>query len=293
MKKAIVYGTYVYFICAFLLLPMGSFSPISASAKERLVPMGEMISNGDVKFEARENHWREVESSYFPIFQGIRIKTEKGAAIISLDNNSQIELGSDSVLFFEQSNRLSLSQGRVDFRMPSYSEMNIRVKDVSISLARSLQASKGPSAIPESNKQAIGSILIHPNGAVTVKSLQGSLSVINYDKNVLASLSSKESLTIPSALSSKRQRLAQVGDTNDDRKNSPGPFEMGAGAAAGAAAGGGLGAGAGLWGSTSLVMLGLGGALGGAAGIAYHNYHEGGETPACCVPCPKSVTLCR
>ena len=44
----------------------------------------------------------------------------------------------------------------------------------------------------------MGSISIHSNGSVTVKSVQGDLSVLNEDRVVLAGLSSKDSITIPS-----------------------------------------------------------------------------------------------
>ncbi|MEW6376859.1 MAG: hypothetical protein AB1502_13840, partial [Thermodesulfobacteriota bacterium] len=52
-------------------------------------------------------------------------------------------------------------------------------------------------------------------GSVTVKSVQGSLSILDQDRAVLAALSSKESVTIPSitAKRSPKVMVAQAGET--------------------------------------------------------------------------------
>ena len=213
MKRRKACKVFVCFLCVSFLLLTSGFSKMTAEAKEKEVPIGEMVSKGDVRFEARENQWKNVEPSYFPIFHGIKIRTEKGVAIVSLANNSQVELGPDSIVFFEQSNRLNLSQGNLDFRISPASETSIRVRSLSITLPRPLTASKGPSAASGNRQEAIGSINIHPNGAVTVRSVQGSFSILGQDRTVLATLSSKDMVTIPSATSSGTQKLAQAGDT--------------------------------------------------------------------------------
>ena len=118
MRRGLSSKMFVFVLCVSLLFLMSEFPKMTAEAKEKEIPIGEMVSRGEVRFEARENQWRNVDASYFPIFQGIKIKTDKGAAIIALGNNTQIELGPDSLVFFEQSNRLNLSQGRIDFRIP-------------------------------------------------------------------------------------------------------------------------------------------------------------------------------
>jgi len=265
-------------------------------AKEREIPIGEMVSRGDVRFEARENQWREVDSSYFPIFQGIKIKTEKGAAIIAMGDNSQLELGPESTVFFEQSNRLNLSQGRIDFRIPPGSEMSIRVKGLSVTSPRPLQASKGPSGVPENRKETLGSMLIHPNGSVTVKSFQGPLTILGQDRTVLATLSSKDAMTIPSVMSSmppapqKPKQVAQAGDSKDDRKDSGAILGTGAGTAGGAAAGAFLGLSNAFW-------LAAGVVAGGTVGYIAHEEQRGSEedcVPCCCPECPRPVTSrCR
>jgi hypothetical protein len=294
MKRELSFRTAICVLCVSCLFLMNGFSGMALEAKEREVPIGEMVSRGEVRFEARENQWREVDSSYFPIFQGIKIKTEKGAAIVALGDNTQLELGPDSIVFFEQSNRLNLSQGRIDFRIPPGSEMSIRVKGLSVTLPRPLQASKGPSGVPESRKETLGSMLVHPNGAVTVKSLQGSLSIVGQDRTVLATLSSKDAMTIPSVMSTvplapqKPQRLAQAGDSKEDRKDHGKILGAGAGTAAGAAAGAFLGLSNAFWLATGIVA-------GGSVGILAYEEQRGPTEeiiPACCPECPRPV-LCR
>jgi hypothetical protein len=197
MKKRFGLKAFIYFLCVSFLLMMNGFPVIGAEAKEKGIPIGEMVSKGEVKFEARENVWKEVESSHFPIFQGTRIKTEKGVAIITLSNNSQIEVGPNSLFYFDQNDRFILSQGNIEFRMPPSSEINFKAGDLSILKYRALQATKNPSVSSPKDEETMGSISIHSNGSVTVKSIQGKLSILNQDRVILAALSSKESLTIP------------------------------------------------------------------------------------------------
>jgi hypothetical protein len=185
-----------------------------AEAKGKGIPLGEMVSNGEVKFEARENVWKGVEPSQFPLFQGTKIRTEKGLALVTLSNDSQIEVSPNSLFSLDQEGRFVLSQGSIEFRIPSASEISFKVGQLSISKSRVLQAAKGFSAVPARSEETIGSISIHTNGSVTIKSAQGKLTVTNQDQIVLASLSSKDSITIPSSAIGVKPpvMVAQVGD---------------------------------------------------------------------------------
>ena len=214
MKKRFGFNVCIYFLCVSFLLMMNGFPRMVAEAKEKVLPVGEMVSKGEVKFEARENVWKGVESSHFPIFQGTKIKTEKGIAIVTLSNNSQIEISPNSLFSFDQKDQFLLSQGSIEFRIPSGSEINFKVGNLSILKSRTLQATKGPSAIPPSDEETIGSISIHSNGSVTVKTIQGKLSILNQDRVVLAALSSKDSVTIPSITVGGKPpvMVAQVGE---------------------------------------------------------------------------------
>ena len=60
------------------------------------------------------------------------------------------------------------------------------------------------------NEEAIGSISTHANGAVTIKSNQGKLSILNQEHVVVAAVSSGESVTIPSIVSKEKLMVAQV-----------------------------------------------------------------------------------
>jgi len=215
MEKRFTFKTFIYFLCISFLLLTNGFHTMVAGAKEVGRPIGEMVSKGEVKFEARDKVWKNVDPSHFPIFQGVKIKTEKGMSILALADNCQIEVGQNSLLTFDQSNRLHLVQGSIDFRIPAAAAMEFRVGALLMLPSRSLQASKSPSALWPKVEEAIGSILIHSNGAVTVKSIQGSLSILTEERVVLASLSTKETVTIPSVTvkTPSRVMVAQAGET--------------------------------------------------------------------------------
>jgi hypothetical protein len=76
--------------------------------------------------------------------------------------------------------------------------MDFRVGNLSILRSRSLQATKDSLAISAMDEVAMGSIAIQSNGSAMVMSIQGKLSVLDQNPVVLASLSSNESVTIPS-----------------------------------------------------------------------------------------------
>jgi hypothetical protein len=198
MKRGFAFKAWVYFLCvSFLLLAIG-FHTMVAESKEMGRPLGEMVSRGEVKFESRKSVWKNVELSQFPIFPGVRIKTEKGASLIMLEGNRQIEVGENSLFSFDRNDQMQLTQGTVDFRLPSTAELSFKVGGLTVIQSKSLQASRNPSAVSPKNEATIGSISVHSNGAVTVKSLQGSLSVLNQERVVLAALSSKDTVTLPS-----------------------------------------------------------------------------------------------
>ncbi len=208
MKKV-----FIYFLCGSFLLMMNGF-PEMAGAKEKLLPIGEMVSKGEVKFEARQNVWKEVESSHFPIFQGTKIKTEKGVAFITLSDNTQMEVSSNSLFSFDQNDRFVLSQGSIEFRIPSASELDFKVGNLSILKSRALQATRTLSSALPADEETIGTISVNANGSATVKSLKGKLTLTNQDRVVLAALSSKDSVTIPSTTVGIKPRVmaAQVGE---------------------------------------------------------------------------------
>jgi hypothetical protein len=224
MEKKLFYKVFVYFLSVSFFFLMSGFNSLMVEAKEVSFPIGEMVSKGAVKFEARQNVWKDVEPSHFPIFQGTKIKTEKGMAVIILRNNSQIEVSPDSLCFFDQDSRLILSRGNIEFRIPYTSEISFRVGNISISKSRTLEAAKTPSAVSLKNEETMGSISIHSNGSVTVKSVQGNLSMVNQDRVVLAGLSSKDSITIPSVTVGKTPRVmvAQAGLTGATSEESEG-----------------------------------------------------------------------
>ena len=215
MKKRLFYKVFVYFLSVSFLFLMSGFNSVMVQAKEVSLPIGEMVSKGEVNFEARENVWKKVEPSHFPVFQGVKIKTEKGIAAIALGNNSQIEVGQGSLFSFDRNDRLHLRQGGINFRISPNAELNFKIGSLLVAKSRSLQASKGSIMASPKNEEMIGSITIHSNGSATVKSIQGQFFILDQDRTVLASLSSNDSITIPSVTvkSPSRAMVAQAGET--------------------------------------------------------------------------------
>ena len=198
VRRRFAFKVLAYFLCVSFLLLTSGFHTMIAEAKEMSRPLGEMVSGGEVKFEARKTIWKDVELSQFPIFQGVAIKTEKGASLITLEGNRQIKVGENSLFSFDRNDQMHLTRGTIDFRLPCTAELSFKVGELTVIKSKSLQASKKSSAVSPNSEATIGSIFVHSNGAVTVKSLQGSLSVLNQERVVVAALSSKDTVTFPS-----------------------------------------------------------------------------------------------
>jgi hypothetical protein len=193
-----------------------------AEAKEMGRFLGEMVSAGEVKFESRKGVWKNVERSQFPIFPGMRIKTGKGASLVTLEGNRQIDVGEKSLLSFDRNDEIQLTQGSIHFRFPATAELSFKVGELTVIPSKSFRASKNPLPVSPKSEATIGSISIHSNGAVTVKSLQGALSVLN-QRVVLAALSSKDTVTLPSVTvkGPSNVRVAQAsGKTRDPAESS-------------------------------------------------------------------------
>ena len=222
MGKRLGCRIFVYFLCtSFLSLTVGSPKWI-ADAKERTLPVGEMVSRGGVKFEVKENVWKDVDPSHFPLFPGVKIKTTlDGVAAIALMNRCQVEAAQNSVLSFEQHDRIRVVQGKIDFRIPAGEEVVFHVGNLTVAKPRSFQASQRIVS-PSPEKETIGSISVRPNGSVTVKNIQGSLSVLNQDRTVLAALFPKEAVTFPSVSVTGKPpvMVAQAGETRPVERTS-------------------------------------------------------------------------
>ena len=212
------FRVFCYFLCVSFFLQAVGVSGILAEEKGKDFPIGEMVSRGEVKFEARERTWQKVEPSYFPIFQGSKIKTEKGSAILSLKNDIQIEMGENTVLFFDRRDQIQLLQGHLRFRINSPGGISIRVGKITVANFPTRAAS---TSMVSSKKDSpdIGMVRIHPNDSVTIQSAQGQFMVLNPQGVTLAALSSKESMTLPHSIldnppSEKTQKMmfAQVGE---------------------------------------------------------------------------------
>jgi hypothetical protein len=86
------------------------------------------------------------------------------------------------------------------------------VGEVTVIPSTSLQASRNPLPVSPRGEATTGSISVHSNGAVTIKSYQGSLSVLNQKRVVLAALSPQDTVTIPSVAVKSPNAMVAQGD---------------------------------------------------------------------------------
>jgi len=207
-------------ICFTFFLTVSGFPGTVIQAKDAKFPIGEMISKGGVRFEARDNVWKSIDSSHFPVFEKGKIKTEQGTGMVTLGNSCHLEIAQNSVISFEQVDRVHLTQGRLNFRIPSSKEMTIKVGSLTVTKPRVQQASKGTVIIPAKSEDTVGSVTLHSNGSVTIRNLQGSLSILDQDRVVVAALSSKESITIPATMASGKsyKMMAQAGEVRESKR---------------------------------------------------------------------------
>jgi len=218
--KRFVGSKFPILVCFTFFLTVSGFPGVVAQAKDANFPIGEIISKGGVRFEAREKVWKNIDSSHFPVFEKGKIKTEQGTGMVTLGHNCHVEIAQNSVISFEQVDRVHLTQGKVSFRIPSSEEMTIKVGSLAVTKPRVQQASKSTAIIPAKNEDTVGSVTLHSNGSVTIKNLQGSLSILDQDRVVVAALSSKESITIPATMASGKsyKMMAQAGEVRESKR---------------------------------------------------------------------------
>jgi len=220
VKKTFLTRVFVYSLCISFLLMSNGFHWIIAEANQN-IPLGQMVSRGGVKFEASKNSWEKVET-LFPVFEGMKIRTEKGEGVLALAEKTRVEIGSDSVFYFHQSDQFNLLEGKINFRIQPDVPLRFKVGNLWISKSYPLQTVKGPSIALTKDKEFAGSILMHSKGSVTVKSVQGPLYVTNQDGTVLASLSTGESITLPSVIAGSKPPIMAA---NAEPKWTEGPVE--------------------------------------------------------------------
>ena len=220
MKKTFLTRVFVYSLCISFLFMANGFHWMIAEANQN-IPVGQMVSHGGVKFEVSKNSWEKVETP-FPVFEGMKIRTEKGEGILALAEKTRIEIGSDSLFYFHQSDQFNLLEGKISFRIQPDVPLRFKVGNLWISRSYPLQTARGSSVALTKDKEFAGSILMHTKGSVTVKNVQGLMSITNEDGAVLASLSSGESITLPSVVASSKPTLMAA---NAEPKWTEGPIE--------------------------------------------------------------------
>jgi len=202
MKIGFALKAWVYFLCVSFLLLASGFHTMVAEAKEINPPLGDMLSPGDAMFESTGAVWKNVEVFEFPIFPGVKIKTIESPSLVTLQGNRQIDVGKNSLFSFDRNDQMQLLQGNIEFRLPLTTELSFKVGE--------LTATSDPADV------TIGSIWVHSNGAVTIKCIQGSLSILNQERVVLAKLSSNDTVTFPSGTVKVPKVMVAQADNDDD-----------------------------------------------------------------------------
>jgi hypothetical protein len=218
MRHRFSFQVFSLFLCVSFLLQVGGVPAVLAQEKGKSFPIGEMVSRGEVQFEAGEKIWQKVEPSCFPIFEGSKIKTENGSALISLKNDIQIEMGANTVLLFDRRDQIQLFQGHLNFRINSPEGISIRMGKITVANSPSRAASTSM-VVSKKDAADIGAIRFPSNDSVTIRSIQGQFTVLNPQGVTLASLSPKESLSLPPGVlenppneKAEKMKFAQVGE---------------------------------------------------------------------------------
>src|SRR4030042_5712385 len=109
MSKNVACKALICFLCVCFVLVGSTVLVLAAGGgKEKNTPIGEMVSSGEVSFEAKGKRWARPESIHFPVFKGMKVKTGRGTAVITLTNNSQIEVAHSSELQLTQEDQISI-----------------------------------------------------------------------------------------------------------------------------------------------------------------------------------------
>lgn len=206
----------VVVLCFIHFFIWGGILPTLSWAKDKNPPIGEIIVRGEVQYEIKENNWKNIEFSYFPLFPGMKIKTKKGLANIFLRDHSNVELNKDTSILITDINNLRLLQGRIDFRIPAQANLKLHLGNLVVQKAIFRQAAQRNYLAGE---EVLGTLTLHAHGAVTINNIKGNISILDQNQRVLAALSQKDSLTIPSSLAHKPPpekiapiKIAQVGE---------------------------------------------------------------------------------
>jgi len=173
--------------------------------KEMSFPIGRMISQGNVRMEVKEKIWRTVESPYAPVLKGNKIKVEQGTATISLSNNSLIEVRPNSLLSFEQEAQLNLLEGGIHFKIPSTAQMTFKIGALSVTKPYPLISQKGTAKALTGEEETHGSLFLFPDGSLGVRSVHGSLLILDHENRVLTTPPSNEPITIPQKILSGKE----------------------------------------------------------------------------------------
>lgn len=216
-----IFKGYIGLVCLFSFIFSAGVSSVWAEPSGRTFPIGEMISRGEVLVQTQGNVWQKADHSSLPIFPGMIVKTEKGTAAISFADRDQVEVGPNSLLTMERQDQMRLSKGSVEFRIASPKGLTLFAGNLILMGSWGQQAGNHPVSLSGS-EEAFGSLTVHPHGAVTIRGHSGYLTLLNRNRTVLASISPKNSITIPAPVAGSGRggngpvQTAQVGDEEEE-----------------------------------------------------------------------------
>ena len=201
-----IYKGFICFLCMVSFF-MGSGVQELWSASEENPPIGEMVWKGNVSVAKQEERWGRMKERPFPIFKGSKVRTECGMATVTLTNDYQIVVLPYSQVVFPDLEQVIFKEGEVNFRVPTASRTRLSVESLGTVNSFYLDDSKIGSPQPPDKKESLGTVHLSSGGSLTLRNRQGSIFVIDQDRKVVASLSSGESVRIPPAKVSGRERV--------------------------------------------------------------------------------------
>ena len=171
------------FLTIGLIVTLAGGVPVSGAT----TPLGTMRGFGAAKVSIdADKSWLRVGAHAFPVLEGADLRTTTGGAALDLADGSRVNVLPFSAVRFGargQATQLSVSYGRLTFRFPELSRVEI--------LTRSAKLEPVPQA------RMAGEVVVSGAGAMGLKMSQGALRVARLDNPRLVLLASREPVFLP------------------------------------------------------------------------------------------------
>src|SRR5437016_9437397 len=183
MSHGVPLPSFRQFLTIGLIVTLAGGVPVSRATRA----LGTMRGFGAAKVSIdSDKSWRRVGAHSFPILEGADLRTTTGGAVLDLADGSRVNVLPFTAVRFGakgQATQLSVSYGRMTFRFPELSRVEI--------LTRSAKLEPVPQA------RMAGEVGVSGAGAMGLKMSQGALRVARLDNPRLVLLASREPVFLP------------------------------------------------------------------------------------------------